>query len=90
MKTNQLVDDIFKLVVESSPNGILIADRKGKIVLVNRHIEKLFGYKSRELMNKPVEVLMPSNYRKNHRKYRTKSHVTGVHVALDAGGPTGH
>ena len=71
MKTNQLVDDIFKLVVESSPNGILISDRKGKIVLVNRHIEKLFGYKSRELMNKPVEVLMPSNFRKNHRKYRT-------------------
>lgn len=72
MKTNRLIDDdFFKLVVESSPNGIIITNNKGKIVLVNRHAEKLFGYKSAELVNKTVEHLMPAKFRKNHRKYRS-------------------
>lgn len=71
MKRNHLVeDDIFKLVVESSPNGILITDKIGKILLINKHLEKLFGYKSSELINKPVELLIPSKFKKNHKKYR--------------------
>ena len=72
MKTNRLIDDdFFKLVVESSPNGIIITNNKGKIVLANRHAEKLFGYKSAELVNKTVEHLIPAKFRKNHRKYRS-------------------
>jgi len=72
MKTNRLVDDdFFKLVVESSPNGIIITDANGKIVLVNRHTEKLFGYTYAELINKTVEHLIPAKFRKNHKKYRS-------------------
>ncbi len=70
MKTENLVDDIFRLVVESSPNGILITNKNGENLLINKHIEKLFGYKSSELINKPVETLIPSKYRKNHKEYR--------------------
>lgn len=71
MKTDHLVDDIFRLVVESSPNGILITNRSGEILLVNKHIEKLFGYEPSEIINKPVETLIPSKYKKNHRNFRT-------------------
>ena len=71
MKTNNLVDDIFRMVVESSPNGILITDKNGQILMVNRHIEQLFGYSSSELINKPIEILIPSKYKKSHKQYRT-------------------
>ncbi len=32
------------LAVEASPNGMIMADRDGKIVMVNSATEKLFGY----------------------------------------------
>ena len=37
-------------MVESAPNGIVVVDRKGRITLVNRQIEKLFGYNRAELI----------------------------------------
>jgi len=86
MKTKQIViDDIFQLVVESSPNGILITDQKGKIILVNNHIEKLFGYERNELINKPVELLVPVKNKKNHKKYRSQFSNKPENRAMGAG-----
>src|SRR5216110_911842 len=34
----------FRLVVEASPNGIVLVNARGHIVLVNACVEKLFGY----------------------------------------------
>ncbi|MGI9534666.1 MAG: PAS domain S-box protein [Thermodesulfobacteriota bacterium] len=73
MKTKQIImDEIFQLVVESMPSGILITDQNGKIILVNKQLEKLFGYGQNELISKSVEQLVPGKYKKNHKKYRTK------------------
>ena len=35
---------LFRTVVESSPSGMVMVDRRGTIVLVNRETERLFGY----------------------------------------------
>jgi PAS domain S-box-containing protein len=56
---------------ESSPDGIVIVNREGQIVLVNSQAEKLFGYARIELFNQPSEFLVPSRFRERHRKYRT-------------------
>jgi PAS domain S-box-containing protein len=44
---------------EAASQGILAFDRKGLIVLVNRRIEEMFGYKRVELLGKPLEILIP-------------------------------
>jgi signal transduction histidine kinase/ActR/RegA family two-component response regulator len=49
----------LRAAVEWSPSGLLMADDDGRIVLVNRQIERLFGYEREELLGKPVEVLVP-------------------------------
>jgi PAS domain S-box-containing protein len=36
--------DRLRAAVESSPSGLLMIDGDGRIVLVNREIERLFGY----------------------------------------------
>lgn len=56
----------FRAVVESSPNGILMVDESGKITLINREVERAFGYSRRELVGRPVEVLIPQEQRSAH------------------------
>ena len=63
-------EDLFRLVVESAPNGMLMIDRKSTIVLVNSQMEKMFGYTRQELLKKPVDTLLPERYRGQHPHYR--------------------
>jgi hypothetical protein len=60
----------FRLAVESSPNGMIMVDPTGRIVLVNREVERLFGYKREELLGQTVEILVPVRFRQHHPKYR--------------------
>jgi PAS domain S-box-containing protein len=41
-------------LLEAAPDGILEVDRDGRIVLLNRVTEKLFGYPREELLGMPV------------------------------------
>lgn len=60
----------FRGLFESSPDAIVIVNRQGCIVLVNTQAEKCFCYNRDELLNKPVELLVPERFQANHRKYR--------------------
>ena len=59
-------EEQFRLVVESSPNGLLMVDGQGTICMVNRQIDQLFGYERAELIGQPVEILVPQHRRSNH------------------------
>jgi PAS domain S-box-containing protein len=56
----------LRAAVESAPSGLLMVDPEGKIVLVNREVERLFGYAREELLGKPVELLVPEAFRRHH------------------------
>lgn len=58
------------LAVEASPNGMVMANRDGIIVMVNSTTEKLFGYSRQELIGRPLEVLVPERFRQRHPEYR--------------------
>ncbi len=60
----------FQLVVESAPNGIVVADQIGNVVMVNRTAEELFGYSRAEFLRLKVEDLIPRRVRDQHRKNR--------------------
>jgi len=59
-------EEQFRLVVESSPNGMLMIDKSGTLLLVNRQIEQLFGYERAELIGQSVEMLVPSRMQSQH------------------------
>jgi PAS domain S-box-containing protein len=64
-------DDLrLRAAVESSPNGLLVIDHNGTIVLVNREIERLFGYPRDELLGSSVERLIPAAFRAHHPGFR--------------------
>ena len=66
-----LTDAIFRALVEMLPDAVVIADRPGRIMLVNTQAEALFGYERAELTGQPVEVLVPDELRAAHEGHRT-------------------
>jgi PAS domain S-box-containing protein len=59
-------EEQFRLVVESSPNGLLMVDEQGTIRMVNMQVDQLFGYERAELIGQPVEILVPQHVRADH------------------------
>jgi PAS domain S-box-containing protein len=51
---------------ENATEGIILTNSSGNIILVNPAAEKTFGYAAAELINKPVEVLIPETVRERH------------------------
>lgn len=62
--------ELFRQVVEASPTAVVMADRGGRIVLVNAQTETLFGYAREELYGKSIDVLVPDRFRAAHHGYR--------------------
>lgn len=60
----------FGHVLESMPDGIVMANSVGRIVLVNTQAEKIFGYGPGELLGRLVEELIPSRMRGEHVGHR--------------------
>jgi PAS domain S-box-containing protein len=56
----------FRSLLESAPDGIVVVDATGTIVIVNSQTERLFGYTRQELIGQPVEMLVPDRARATH------------------------
>lgn len=53
-------------LLESAPDGIVVVDGTGCIVIVNSQTERMFGYTREELLNQPIEMLVPERFRPAH------------------------
>jgi hypothetical protein len=60
----------FRALVESAPDGIVIAGRDGRIALINRQAELMFGYQRDELLGRDVDLLLPEGARLDHAAHR--------------------
>lgn len=52
-------EEKFRALLESAPDTMVIADRKGRIVLVNAHAEKIFSFERKELVGQALGMLFP-------------------------------
>jgi formate hydrogenlyase transcriptional activator len=50
---------VLQLTIESLPSAVLVVDADGAIVLVNQQIERQFGYCKNELIDQPVDMVLP-------------------------------
>jgi two-component system sensor kinase FixL len=57
-------------LLEAAPDAMVITDIDGRILMVNRQAEVLFGYERQELIGQPVEVLIPERFRIAHVTHR--------------------
>ena len=59
-------EELFHLATEASPSGTVLVDHQGRILLVNAHVEELFGYARDELIGKAVDILVPERFGASH------------------------
>jgi PAS domain S-box-containing protein len=63
-------EERFRVLMESAPDAMVIAEKDGRIALVNAQTERLFGYHRAELVGQPVELLVPERFRARHPGHR--------------------
>jgi PAS domain S-box-containing protein len=71
------IDLPFRELVDAAPDGLIVCDQRGQILLVNAEAERIFGYSSGELKGSRIDVLVPDAVRARH----------GQHVAGYTGSP---
>lgn len=67
----RLMEARFRDLLESMPDGIVMANPAGYIVVANSQAERLFGYEHGELPGRQVELLLPERFRGSHVGHRS-------------------
>lgn len=63
-------DVFFRNLLESAPDAMIIVDEQGLMSLVNRQALRMFGYKRKEMIGQPIEILLPKTARSAHVSLR--------------------
>lgn len=58
------VDDLLSLIGDA----IVSTDEQGRIILFNRAAEAMFDVTTAEVMNRPIEMLLPDRFHQSHRQ----------------------
>jgi PAS domain S-box-containing protein len=64
------LDEYLGQAFDRIPVAMIVVNQGGLITRLNRLAETTFGYRSDELIGRPVEVLVPERYRHAHPGYR--------------------
>ena len=68
--TLRWTEETYRGLLEALPDALIIVGGDGLIVLVNSQTESLFGYRRNELLNQPIERMVPGRFRQKHVSYR--------------------
>jgi len=63
-------DSLAWALVRAAPDGLLVVNEAGTIVVANRRAEELFGYERGALLRESVETLVPAEQRATHQRHR--------------------
>lgn len=78
---------MFEGLFESAPDAILVMNREGRIVRVNRRAERMFGYLREALRGQPIEILLPERFRERHAEhcagYSVDPHIQAMGVGSE-------
>jgi PAS domain S-box-containing protein len=59
-------------LMQTNPNGLLVVDDAGRIRMTNPALDAMFGYAAGELLDQPVETLVPMASRAGHIRMRAE------------------
>jgi diguanylate cyclase (GGDEF)-like protein/PAS domain S-box-containing protein len=67
----------FRAVAQTAVDAIILADANGNIMFWNESARKIFGYAEQEILGKPLTLMMPERYRKDHQEGLERIKSTG-------------
>jgi PAS domain S-box-containing protein len=72
-KTDELLhktEGTVRALLETAAQAILTVNQAGRIELVNASAEQMFGYDRKEMLGKPLEMLIPMDLQSAHQHHR--------------------
>ena len=63
--------DLVRSVLESAPDAMIVIDDGGTVLFANRQVQVLFGYDTAEVIDQPIEKLLPERFRMRHVAHRS-------------------
>jgi PAS domain S-box-containing protein len=70
-------EERFRAVAETATDAIVSADKRGHITYFNPGAERIFGYAARDVVGKPLTLLMPERFHAAHRQGLARFLTTG-------------
>lgn len=70
-------EERFRAVAETAADAIVSADKCGDITYFNQGAERIFGYAARDVIGKPLTLLMPQRFHDAHRQGHARFLKTG-------------
>lgn len=65
------LSDITQHLLRFSPDALIVVDATGHIRFANQTVTELFGYQPEQLLNKPLDTLIPERLRGKHVSHLT-------------------
>ncbi|TAN52964.1 MAG: response regulator [Methylococcaceae bacterium] len=62
----------YRSIIDAAPDGIMVTDDRGVVILTNTLLDTMFGYDKGALCGQPIEVLIPPKYRRSHVDLRNE------------------
>ena len=86
----QKSEKLVLALLESASQAVISIDQAGRVVLVNRRAEEMFGYSREELQGARIEILLPESKRGGHARQRDHyfqmPHARPMGIGMDLAG----
>lgn len=83
-------EGVLRSLFEYAPDTMVLVDESGRIARINSQVEAMFGYTPDELRLKPVEILLPERFRREHIEHRAvyqiEPHIRTMGAGLELSG----
>jgi PAS domain S-box-containing protein len=66
----EMMEAWYRSITESAPDGLLVVDASGAIILANPQIDVMFDYPGGSLIGRKIEVLVPDAMAQHHVELR--------------------
>src|SRR4051812_385919 len=74
----------LRALLDTSPDAVIIVDRAGTVVALNRRAETLFATDGEHLRGKSMEILLPERFRRSHASARAAYAASATVRAMSA------
>lgn len=79
-----LSESLLATVLDSAEEAIVSIDDAQRIVVFNRGAEKMFGYRAREVIGRPLDMLIPERFVAAHQA-NVDGFAAGTHATMHMG-----
>ncbi len=65
-KEIKATEEWYRCMIEAAPDGMLVINQQGEIILINPKLARMLGYQQTELLGQLIEMLVPKEMREKH------------------------